>query len=186
MCMHINNMQLITDETKKHPLYILWRSRGLWILENSVSLSGILWWFRPGVSINRNAQIVLKVSLHRQDINYFCRIQERMPCSTPAPKPARTSLLVWLNGSCAKEIPCGIWPMFGIRCCWMFSRPRSMEHSRFPAELAARFAVQKDSEGKKKKMSQIALLKTLVSMICLGAVHRTKDYFGLKGALKST
>lgn len=64
---------------------------------------------------------------------------------------SQTSMAISLN--VAQWIMCQggpLWDLANRRRC-MFSQPRSMEHSRFPADLAARITVQKDSEGKKKK-----------------------------------
>lgn len=178
MCMHVNNIQFITAETKKHPLCILSGSRGLWILENSVSLSGIFWWLRPRVSINRNSWIVLKFYFHIWVLNYFCRIQERMLCSTHLPnQPGHPSQ----SGS-MDHVP-GRSPVGSGEQALLDVQPAQKHGTLWiPCQVCS-------PEGlwgkKEEKMAQIALFKNVWNTIYLGANHRVIDYFGLKRTLKT-
>lgn len=147
MYMHRNSMQLIAAEIK-NPLCILWRFRGLWILENSVSLSGILW-------------LAETKGEHKQDLlDCFKILSPHMGSQIFLQDPGEDALLhtssqisMDIPFNLAQWIMCQGGPLWDLanRCCWMFSQPRSLKHSRFPAELAGRFAVQKDSERKRKK-----------------------------------
>lgn len=172
-------MQLITVENKKHPLYILWRSGGLWILENTVLLSGILWWLRPRVSINRNSWLFWNFEIHIQDLHYFLQ------------DPGEDALL-HTSSQTSMDIP-------GSVAQWITSPVGSGEQTLLDVQPAQKHGTLQipwrgDSqvcspEGlwreKAEKMTQIALLKMVLNMICLGADHRITDYFGLKGALKT-
>lgn len=172
-------MQLITAETKKHPLCTLWRSRGLWILENSISLSGILWWLRPRVSINRNTWIVLKFWNPYIGSQFFLQ------------DPGEDALF-HTSSQTSMDIPPNVaqWIMcpVGSGEQTLLDVQPAQKHGtlKIPCWAGSQVCSPERLWGKKEeKMSHIALLKMVLNMTCLGADHRITDYFGLNGALKT-
>lgn len=176
MCMHINNMQLITAEIKKHSLFCFF----VWDALVAKTKGQHKQELPDCFEILAQQETEYEISIIFAGSRRGCPVPQQLPNQHGHPSQYGSMDHV------PRKSPVGSGERLGSEVAGCSASPKAWNTQdslqSWQPDLQSRGLWRE----KQEKRSQIALLEKVIHMICLGADHRITDYFGLKGALKTT